>query len=141
MYSCILIQSDVSLIFRVLLSVVAALSCWGYMLGFLWSIDINEGFVRWCILLFLQLILQPVFAILEISGVVYAILSPPIDGFHIVQKERSAQLAATQSDPTLAAAARAAFEQSGENDKFAKQAADAGANAVVNPSVTSDAQV
>ena len=109
--------------FRILLSVVAALSCWGYMLGFLWSISIKDGIVRYLILMFLQLLLQPVFAILEILGVAYAIWSPPIDGFHIVQKEKGAQLHATQNDPTLAAAARAAFEQSGEKATFEEQAA------------------
>ena len=40
---------------------------------------------RYAVLLFLQLLLQPVFTVMEIAGVVYAIISPPIGGFTVKQ--------------------------------------------------------
>ena len=81
------VESSVGDEFRIVLGVVASLSCWGYMLGFALTFSLRDGVARYIVLLFLQLILQPVFAVMEIGGVVYAIISPPTEGFFIVQKE------------------------------------------------------
>ena len=85
---CMIVKTNAPDSLRIVLSIVAGLSCWGYVLGFYLTFSIRDGVARYSILLFLQLLLQPVFAVMEISGVVYAIVKPPIGGFFIVQKEQ-----------------------------------------------------
>ena len=86
---CMRVQSDVGDGFRIILGIVASLSCWGYCLGFALTFSLRDGVARYLVLLFLQLLLQPVFAVMEIGGVVFAIVSPPTKGFFVVQKESS----------------------------------------------------
>ena len=86
---CMLTDTDVGPSFKIMIVTVASTSCWGYVLGFLLTFRIEDGVIRYVTLLFLQLLLQPFFAVLEISGVCYAIVSPPVEGFFIVQKETS----------------------------------------------------
>lgn len=66
---------------------VGATSCWGYLLGFIWTFKLEHGYVRYALLLWAQLALQPIFALMETGGVIHACLFPPIKGFYIVQKE------------------------------------------------------
>jgi len=87
---CMLTDTDVGPSFKVMIVTVASTSCWGYVLGFVLTFRIEDGVIRYLTLLFLQLLLQPFFAVLEITGVCYAIISPPIEGFFIVQKETDA---------------------------------------------------
>jgi egghead protein (zeste-white 4 protein) len=70
-----------------LIAITASIFCWNYVLGFVKTFDLRHGVMRYIVLLFLQLVLQPVFAIMEIAGVLAAIFNPPFDGFHIVKKE------------------------------------------------------
>ena len=86
---CMLTDTDVGPSFKIMIVTVASTSCWGYVLGFLLTFRIEDGVIRYITLLFLQLLLQPFFAVLEIYGVCYAIVSPPVEGFFIVQKETS----------------------------------------------------
>jgi egghead protein (zeste-white 4 protein) len=69
------------------ISIMSAITCWSYTLGFLKTYSLSDGLIRYIVLLYLQLVLQPIFALMEIAGVIAAILSPPVKGFHIVQKE------------------------------------------------------
>eukprot|EP00662_Eupelagonemidae_sp_cell21_P016453 gene16453-24979_t len=89
MLLCVVVGSDVSVAFRVLLSTVAAVSCWGYMLGFVWTFSPRRGgWVRYIVLAFFQWILQPFFAMMEIWGVGWALCDrSAYTGFHIVKKE------------------------------------------------------
>lgn len=68
-------------------SVLAGISCWGYVLGFFWTFSPKQGWIRYLLLFYAQLILQPVFAIMEMSGVIHGIINPPSKGFYIVQKQ------------------------------------------------------
>lgn len=68
-------------------SVLAGISCWGYVLGFFWTFSPKQGWIRYFLLFYAQLILQPVFAIMEMGGVVHGIINPPSKGFYIVQKQ------------------------------------------------------
>jgi hypothetical protein len=69
------------------ISILSSITCWGYVLGFAKTFSIKDGILRYGILFVLQLILQPVFSVMEITGVVCAIVSPPFKAFHIVKKE------------------------------------------------------
>merc|ERR1712046_365065 len=51
------------------------------------TFNIQDGVRRYFILLVMQLVLLPFFAMMECAGVSYAIYDPPIDGFFVVQKE------------------------------------------------------
>jgi beta-1,4-mannosyltransferase len=66
---------------------VGAASCWGYLLGFVWTFKLSDGWARYFFLFFAQLALQPIFAVMETAGIVYAVIFPPVKGFYIVQKE------------------------------------------------------
>jgi egghead protein (zeste-white 4 protein) len=57
-----------------------------YVVGFLQSYDRGMGGWRYAGLLAAQLLLIPVFSVMESAGVIYGLLSPVTD-FHIVQKE------------------------------------------------------
>jgi egghead protein (zeste-white 4 protein) len=57
-----------------------------YIVGFLQSYDRQMGWARYSGLLLLQIILIPIFSVMESAGVIYGLLSPVRD-FHIVQKE------------------------------------------------------
>jgi hypothetical protein len=57
------------------------------LIGFFKSFDLRDGVVRYAVLLCLQILLQPVFGLMEVGGVILAIVSPPLSGFHVVKKE------------------------------------------------------
>ena len=69
---------------------LGAINSVGYLLGFVKTFDIGDGPVRYFVLLFLQLMMMPIFATMEALGVITAIISPPVSGFHVVQKESGA---------------------------------------------------
>jgi hypothetical protein len=71
----------------VIISIMSSITCWSYLLGFFKTYSVSDGLVRYLVLLYLQVIMQPMYALLEIAGVIGAIVSPPVGGFHIVQKE------------------------------------------------------
>ena len=71
----------------ILLTVMSSITCWSYLLGFINTYRLSDGLVRYAVLLFSQLVLQPVFAYMECAGVLYAIIRPANYGFHVVQKE------------------------------------------------------
>ena len=80
------------LYYRVLLPVMAAVSCWCYVLGFCVTYHMRRlGFVRYCVLLYMQMILTPLFGGMEVSAVTYALwnFSRLSVGFHVVQKEEN----------------------------------------------------
>ncbi|KAK3288881.1 hypothetical protein CYMTET_3660 [Cymbomonas tetramitiformis] len=83
--------SPVSDAWRLSCNIVAGLWYWCYLLGFIKTFDIKDGVVRYIILLATQLALLPLFAMMECIGVGYAVYDPPIDGFHVVQKETKAK--------------------------------------------------
>lgn len=60
-----------------------------YILGFISNFDLRMGWGRYLGLLALQILLIPLFSVMEASGVIYGLLKPPKD-FYIVQKERVA---------------------------------------------------
>ena len=47
----------------------------------------TDGSARLLVLFGLQLLLQPLFAAMELTGVILGMVNPPTQGFHIVQKE------------------------------------------------------
>eukprot|EP00470_Lotharella_oceanica_P014725 CAMPEP_0170188626 /NCGR_PEP_ID=MMETSP0040_2-20121228/44816_1 /TAXON_ID=641309 /ORGANISM="Lotharella oceanica, Strain CCMP622" /LENGTH=112 /DNA_ID=CAMNT_0010435963 /DNA_START=190 /DNA_END=528 /DNA_ORIENTATION=- len=58
-----------------------------YVLGFVATYRVSDGIVRYIVLLILQVLGIPLFGMMEVLGVAWAILAPPGDGFYIVQKE------------------------------------------------------
>eukprot|EP00239_Pterosperma_sp_CCMP1384_P006057 CAMPEP_0197845944 /NCGR_PEP_ID=MMETSP1438-20131217/2793_1 /TAXON_ID=1461541 /ORGANISM="Pterosperma sp., Strain CCMP1384" /LENGTH=744 /DNA_ID=CAMNT_0043457421 /DNA_START=250 /DNA_END=2484 /DNA_ORIENTATION=+ len=60
---------------------------WCYTLGFIKTYHLKDGYVRYGILLTLQLALLPVFMLMECAGVIYAMYHPPVDDFFVIQKE------------------------------------------------------
>ena len=46
MLLCMIVNSEVSNAFRIVLAVVASLSCWGYVLGFVLTFRIEDGVIR-----------------------------------------------------------------------------------------------
>lgn len=84
-----------------IISITASIIAWSYLLGFLKTFDIKDGVLRYLVLLYIQLTMLPVFAVMEICGVLSAIISPPFSGFHIVKKEGRALLSQSNSqEPT-----------------------------------------
>lgn len=71
----------------VLTAVTSGIFYWNYLVGFVKTFDIRDGIFRYITLLWMQIILLPMFAIMELMGVFAAILSPPAAGFYVVQKE------------------------------------------------------
>lgn len=90
---CILVASNVDPVFRAIVGVISGLSAWGYIVGFFFTFKFNKGVIRTLVLLAMQILLLPVFAIMELSGVFLGIVNPPTQGFHIVQKESSTLVA------------------------------------------------
>eukprot|EP00899_Mesostigma_viride_P000816 jgi/Mesvir1/10735/Mv13807-RA.2 len=83
--------ASTSLAFSCLLVLNVFLSCWGYLLGFAITFRLGAtGILRYLSLMYLLLLLQPLFAAMEVAGVVYALIVPPVQGFYIVQKEKGA---------------------------------------------------
>ncbi len=58
-----------------------------YIIGFISNFDRRMGWGRYFWLLLLQILLIPIFSVMEASGVIYGLIKPPKD-FYIVQKER-----------------------------------------------------
>jgi hypothetical protein len=69
---------------------MSAVTNWSYILGFVKTFDMGDGVVRYFVLLFVQLVLQPIFSLMEVAGVLSAIISPPVGSFHVVEKESGA---------------------------------------------------
>eukprot|EP01059_Diplonema_ambulator_P000314 TRINITY_DN10259_c0_g1_i1.p1 TRINITY_DN10259_c0_g1~~TRINITY_DN10259_c0_g1_i1.p1 ORF type:complete len:2101 (+),score=705.34 TRINITY_DN10259_c0_g1_i1:133-6435(+) len=86
------VKTNVSMEFRVILAAVSAYWCWAYVVGFLFTFSIRKlGVCKYFVLLWLQLILQPFFALMEVWGVGYALVDrEAFKGFHVVQKESAA---------------------------------------------------
>jgi egghead protein (zeste-white 4 protein) len=70
-----------------LVSFFSCVTCWSYLLGFVKTFDMNDGVVRYVVLLFVQLVMMPLFSVMEVVGVLAAVFFPPYDSFHIVKKE------------------------------------------------------
>ena len=66
---------------------ICSLSVLCYLTGFVKTFDIGDGPIRYLVLLYVQIIMIPIFSSLEAIGTVCAIVSPPIGGFHVVEKE------------------------------------------------------
>lgn len=76
--------------FGVLLPLTAATSLWSYVLGFFVSYSVRDlGLFRFITLLYLQIVLAPVFGAMEVSGVMYGLwnFEQLSVCFHIVQKD------------------------------------------------------
>lgn len=65
-----------------------------YVIGFVRTFSLSDGRRRFIGLLILQVLLIPVFSIMESAGVLYGLIKPPT-GFYIVQKETEAVFATT----------------------------------------------
>lgn len=94
---CMVVSSSVPYWFRAAIGFISGLSTWGYILGFFFTYKMSDGVVRFLVLFALQLLLQPMYAVMELTGVVLGIVSPPTKGFHIVEKEGSALKKTIQS--------------------------------------------
>lgn len=57
-----------------------------YVIGFMRTFSLEDGRLRFVGLLIAQVLLIPVFSLMESAGVIYGLLNPP-RGFYIVQKE------------------------------------------------------
>ncbi len=57
-----------------------------YLVGFFRTFDLKDGILRFVMLMVLQVLLIPLFSVLESAGVIYGLVKPP-KGFYIVQKE------------------------------------------------------
>lgn len=88
MFLSLLLRTDVSMQFRIVLALCSSLSCFGYVLGYFITFDMKQGLVRYLILLYLVLLGQPLFALMEIAGILYTFYQPPSKGFFVVQKEQ-----------------------------------------------------
>lgn len=67
------------LYFRVFVSVLYAIPCWGYLLGFAYTFSpsrLPHGLAEWLMLAFLQVIGIPVYAGMEAYGILLAVLAP-----------------------------------------------------------------
>lgn len=84
---CMCVASSVPYWFRACIGLISGMSTWGYILGFAFTFKPADGLMRYLVLFGLQLLLQPLFAAMEMSGVILGIVKPPTQGFHIVQKE------------------------------------------------------
>lgn len=84
---CMCVASDVPYWFRAAIGLISGMSTWGYVLGFAFTFKPADGATRYLVLLGLQCLLQPLFAAMEMSGVILGVVKPPTQGFHIVQKE------------------------------------------------------
>jgi len=67
------------LYFRVFVSVLYAIPCWGYLLGFAFSFSpaqLTHGVAEWCMLAYLQVLGIPVYAAMEAYGISLAVFAP-----------------------------------------------------------------
>jgi amino acid adenylation domain-containing protein len=75
-----------------IVALVYAIPFWGYALGFFLTFKPSQfryGFVEYCVLLCLQIICIPAFAVMEAWGVFLALTDKKLYvGFHVVQKEK-----------------------------------------------------
>jgi len=72
------------------IALVSAIYAWSYSLGFVKTFNIYDGIIRYFVLLLIQLVCLPCYSLMELLGVVYAVINPPFDSFHIVKKEGKA---------------------------------------------------
>jgi hypothetical protein len=84
---CMCVASSVPYWFRACIGLISGMSTWGYILGFAFTFKPKDGSARLLVLFGLQLLLQPLFAAMELTGVILGMVNPPTQGFHIVQKE------------------------------------------------------
>lgn len=110
---CMCVASSVPYWFRGAIGAISGMSTWGYLLGFMFTFRAEDGPVRFLVLLGLQLILQPFFAAMELSGVILGIVKPPTQGFHIVQKESQTLLKKKSYNALQQAGEAAAGNESG----------------------------
>eukprot|EP00177_Eucheuma_denticulatum_P003130 GFKZ01005642.1.p1 GENE.GFKZ01005642.1~~GFKZ01005642.1.p1 ORF type:complete len:1095 (+),score=96.39 GFKZ01005642.1:192-3476(+) len=76
--------------YRNLLPLLAAASLWNYVFGFFVTFSVRRlGIFRFLVLLYVQVILAPVFGVMEVMSVTYAVLnfSKLSVGFHVVEKD------------------------------------------------------
>eukprot|EP00299_Pterocystis_sp_00344_P017819 c8927_g1_i2.p1 GENE.c8927_g1_i2~~c8927_g1_i2.p1 ORF type:complete len:656 (-),score=147.65 c8927_g1_i2:34-2001(-) len=91
-YTSWLVNSTVSLGFSISLATVGALALWGYLLGFWFTFNPNRiGWTWFACLMVVQMLLLPVFALMETAGVVHGVyqLTRHSRAFYIVKKEES----------------------------------------------------
>lgn len=76
--------------YKFLLPLLAALSLWNYVFGFFVTFSARSiGLFRFTVLLYVQMILSPVFGIMEVVAVCYALwnFAKLSVGFHVVEKD------------------------------------------------------
>lgn len=79
--------------YRILLPLLAALSMWNYVFGFFVTFSVRRiGLFRYTVLLYMQLILSPIFGLMEVAAVSYALwnFAKLSVGFHVVEKDNRA---------------------------------------------------
>lgn len=90
--------------FHIMLPLMAVISLWGYLYGFLVTFSVRDlGLFQFATLLYMQLALTPVYGLMEVSAVSYALwnFNKLAVGFHVVQKEDSGSLSASLSECTV----------------------------------------
>jgi len=102
------ISSEASATWRLCSNLVAGFWYWCYFLGFSKTFRLEDGVGRYIVLLLMQLCLLPLFAAMECYAVGWAVWDPPVDGFHVVQKESAAKQAENAKANAAAAAKEAA---------------------------------
>lgn len=83
-----------------LLPLLTAVSLWGYVFGFMVTFSVPAiGLVRYAVLLYAQIVLTPIFGLIEVSAVGYALLNfrRISTEFHVVQKDRVVGVGERQS--------------------------------------------
>lgn len=93
--------------YKVLLPLLGALSIWNYAFGFFVTFSVRRiGLFRYTVLLYVQLILSPIFGIMEVAAVSYALwnFAKLSVGFHVVEKDNTLATDRQKSDGELAAA-------------------------------------
>lgn len=76
--------------FRVFIPLLTTLSLWNYVFGFFVTFSAQKlGLIRFMVMLYIQVVLAPVFGFMEIMSVCYALcnFSQLSTGFHVVQKD------------------------------------------------------
>lgn len=76
--------------FRVLMPALTTLSLWNYVFGFFVTFSVRKlGFIRFCVLFYLQVLLSPLFGTMEVLSSFYAYWNfrKLSTGFHVVQKD------------------------------------------------------
>ncbi len=91
--------------YSVVLPISASVSMWSYFFGFVVTFASQRlGAVRFLVLLYLQMLLTPVFGILEVSAVTYGLLNfrKLSVGFHIIDKDTAGNAASGNRSLPLA---------------------------------------